>query len=240
MPHRRGARLAARSLVRGVLDGVGGVGRIKQIGPQLVQRNARNAGNIARPVRRYSHGLPTLNGAATQPDGATQFRAAAGRSNGFGRSSSKVVVGCLLAHPPIVQLHCTVQQAHSVTLYADAVLYSSRMDRPVLPASEHRVQVGLRLRDALKAANMQNVEAARVMGVSKQSISEWIAGRGYPPQYGCYLLHKMTGITYDWLFLGDWSALPARLADKLKPEIGPGSGASREEASQEHETNAAT
>jgi plasmid maintenance system antidote protein VapI len=113
------------------------------------------------------------------------------------------------------------------------------MDRPILPLSEHRKDVGRRLEAALDAIDMTHTEAARIMGRSKQSISEWVGGRGYPTQYGCYRLHKMTGITYDWLFLGDWSALPARLASKLAPDLSGLSAAYQEAASQADETDAA-
>lgn len=93
------------------------------------------------------------------------------------------------------------------------------MDRPILPVSDHKRDVGRRLQQALKAAKVRNIDAAEIMGTSKQSVSDYIAGRAYPPQYGCYCLHKIHGITLDWLFLGDWSGLPERLASKLKPDL---------------------
>jgi hypothetical protein len=86
---------------------------------------------------------------------------------------------------------------------------------------------------------MEHVEAAHIMGVSKQSVSDWIAGRGYPNQYGAYRLHRMTGITCDWLFLGDWGGLPARLADRLMPQIPDRSALSPEAEHQADETGAA-
>ncbi|MBX9594073.1 MAG: helix-turn-helix domain-containing protein [Roseomonas sp.] len=114
------------------------------------------------------------------------------------------------------------------------------MDRPILSISDHRAQVGNRLDAALRAIPLDQVQAAEIMGVSKQSVTDWIKGRGYPPTYGCYRLHKMTGITYDWLFLGDWGALPARLAEKLQPDLSallaPATATERQEAGTDSPT----
>jgi transcriptional regulator with XRE-family HTH domain len=110
-------------------------------------------------------------------------------------------------------------QATLLTAFGGAIPHCSAMERPILSTTDHRAQVGHRLDLALKAAAVDQVTCGEIMGVSKQSITDYIKGRVYPTQYGCYRLHKATGITYDWLFLGDWGALPARLADKLRPDI---------------------
>lgn len=205
-----------------------------------MQRDAGDARDDRHAGGRYAGSFPPVNGVAAHIDCAPQLGATAGRLDGPDGTRDDKRIGLGMAHAAIVQSHCTHLQAHFRTAYTGAVLYPSGMERLILPASDHRAQVGVRLRDALDAIGMQNVEAARIMGVSKQSITEWLAGRGYPNQYGCYRLHRMTGITMDWLFLGDWSALPARLADKLRPFLEGERAASSAAASQAVRTDAAS
>lgn len=106
--------------------------------------------------------------------------------------------------------------------------HGGAMETPILSVSDHKKIVGHRLRRALDALGVSQVAAAELMGGTKQSVNDWLAGRHYPAAYAVYRLHKLKGITYDWLFLGDWSQLPAWLADKLRPSFADMSAAQPE------------
>jgi transcriptional regulator with XRE-family HTH domain len=58
------------------------------------------------------------------------------------------------------------------------------------------------------------------MGYSKQTLNGWLNGEGYPHNHAVYKLCRTYRVTFDYLFLGDWSQLPAGLALKLEPELG--------------------
>lgn len=79
-------------------------------------------------------------------------------------------------------------------------------------------QVGARLRRTLDALGLSYVEAAELMGKSKQTLNGWMAGEGYPDCYSVYRLSRAAKVTFDWLFLGDWSELPSSLKEKVAPE----------------------
>lgn len=194
-------------------------------------RHGRNTG------RRDARHPPAMNRAAANAEGAPQLRGAAGHADGALRNLRQIV-GAVAHGPQTVQSHCTALQVHFWTARSAGMRHHQGMERPILSLSDHRVVVGQRLSLALDAAGLEQVQAADIMGVSKQSMTEYVKGRGYPPQYGCYKLHKMTGITYDWLFLGDWSALPARLAAKLAPDLSTSLAGSAAPVRLEAETDA--
>jgi len=53
------------------------------------------------------------------------------------------------------------------------------------------------------------------MGVTKNHLGNWMRGDAYPRHYEVYRLCRVTGLTTDYLYLGDPSGLPKRLLDKL-------------------------
>jgi transcriptional regulator with XRE-family HTH domain len=93
------------------------------------------------------------------------------------------------------------------------------MSDTVLTASEHRKAVGARLRRVIDLLGMTSKDVGELMGVTKQSMTDYLGGKSYPNGYGVYRLYKLKGITYDFLFLGDWSGLPPKLAQALDAEL---------------------
>jgi len=93
------------------------------------------------------------------------------------------------------------------------------MQDTFLSQSEHQKVVGARLRRVVGMLDMTYVEAAALMNVSKQTFNDWLKGNSYPNVYGVYRLQKAKGITYDFLFLGDWSGLPPKLAAEMDAEL---------------------
>ena len=89
----------------------------------------------------------------------------------------------------------------------------------MLSQSDHMRAVGARLRRLAAALGLTLTELAAAMGYSKQTLNGWLNGDGYPHDYAVYSLCRTYGVTYDYLFLGDWSQLPAGLAVKLEPGL---------------------
>ncbi len=90
----------------------------------------------------------------------------------------------------------------------------------MLSQSDHMRAVGARLRRLAGALGLSLTELAAVMGYSKQTLNGWLNGEGYPHNHAVYRLCRTYGVTFDYLFLGDWSQLPAGLAVKLEPGLG--------------------
>lgn len=94
------------------------------------------------------------------------------------------------------------------------------MEIAILPVGEHQKAAGERLRHLIDLIGMSYVEAAGVMGVSKHVLRNWMAGDSYPQPYALYRLSRSKGINFDYVFLGDWSNLPHRIARALEEEFG--------------------
>jgi transcriptional regulator with XRE-family HTH domain len=96
------------------------------------------------------------------------------------------------------------------------------MEMALLTVSDHQAEVGRRLRQAIAAAGLKQVQAAEVMGVTKNHLGNWLRGESPIRAYELYRLCRVTGITADWVLLGDPSGLPQRLARALfAPALSP-------------------
>jgi hypothetical protein len=96
------------------------------------------------------------------------------------------------------------------------------MEISLLPITEHQREAGRRLRAVIDASRISYVEAAKVMGISKSNLGNWMRGDAPIGTYQLYLLCRVTGATADWVLLGDPSGLPQRLAQPLlQPELSP-------------------
>ena len=96
-------------------------------------------------------------------------------------------------------------------------------DPATLSETDHRQATGGRLRDAIDAAGLTYIRAAAIMGITKHVLNHWMVGNNPPHVYGLYRLHRATGITPNWVILGDFSSLPHRLAVHLS-EAAPQEG----------------
>lgn len=93
------------------------------------------------------------------------------------------------------------------------------MDRPILAQSDYQAQAGARLKQAIEMLGITQVEAARLMGISKHVLRNWIAGDNPIQPYAMYRLHRAKSIDFNFVGLGDWSRLPHELALKLEAEL---------------------
>ena len=92
---------------------------------------------------------------------------------------------------------------------------SRPMDVLILPESEHRKAVGVRLRRLIAANDLKLVQAAEVMGVTKNHLGNWLRGTAYPQHYALYRFCRAAGVNTDYVMLGDPSGLPKRIADRV-------------------------
>lgn len=76
--------------------------------------------------------------------------------------------------------------------------------------------VARRLRLTREAFALQQAEFAEAAGLSQPQYSQFETGKRLLSLKAALLLCSKYNITLDWLFLGDPSGLPYRLADSIK------------------------
>lgn len=107
------------------------------------------------------------------------------------------------------------------------------MDIPLLPQSDYQVDAGRRLRNLIEKLGITQVEASRLMGISKHVLHNWIVGDNPIQPYGLYRLCKAKGVDFNYVFLGDWNHLPYSLAKEMEDDMQATLAASVAEARQE-------
>jgi transcriptional regulator with XRE-family HTH domain len=89
----------------------------------------------------------------------------------------------------------------------------------LLPVTDHQRQCGWRLRRLIAALELRQTQAAAEMGVTKMALNNWLRGDSYPAAYALYRFARLRHLNlYDYVFLGDWSVLPARVAETLRAD----------------------
>lgn len=89
------------------------------------------------------------------------------------------------------------------------------MEQAVLSKADHTKAVGVRLRQLIDALGLSYVDAANDMGVTKNHLGNWMRGAAYPLHYSLYRFCRIRGVNTDWVYLGDPSGLPHRVAAAL-------------------------
>lgn len=92
------------------------------------------------------------------------------------------------------------------------------MEVAVLPESAYRKEAGRRLRRLIDMLDIQYVEAARIMGITKHVLRNWMAGDSPIQPYALYRLSSVKQVDFNYVHLGDWSRLPKPLRDELEAE----------------------
>jgi transcriptional regulator with XRE-family HTH domain len=93
------------------------------------------------------------------------------------------------------------------------------MEIPVLPIGDFQTDCGERLRKLIDMLGISQVEAGRLMGVSKHVIRNWLAGENPVQPYALYRLCRARGVDFNFVYLGDWNRLPHELARKIEEEV---------------------
>jgi transcriptional regulator with XRE-family HTH domain len=93
------------------------------------------------------------------------------------------------------------------------------MDIAILGRNDHQRVVGERLRRLIDELGLTYVEASEVMGITKHVLRNWMAGDSYPNPYALYRLCRSRNVDFNFVFLGDWSSLPARIGKRFEDEL---------------------
>src|SRR5689334_7519003 len=107
------------------------------------------------------------------------------------------------------------------------------MTVPILPSGEFQRDCGRRLRNLIDKLGLSQVEAGKIMGVSKHVLRNWLAGDNPVQPYPLYRLCCARGVDFNYVFLGDWSRLPFELAKDMDAELQSKLEATSEAARQE-------
>lgn len=76
-------------------------------------------------------------------------------------------------------------------------------------------QVGARVQRLRESLGQKQADFARVIGVKPQELFAWESGERRPSIAKAQPMVEQFGVTLDWLFLGDASNLPHRVAQML-------------------------
>ncbi|NVN44825.1 helix-turn-helix transcriptional regulator [Asaia siamensis] len=118
-----------------------------------------------------------------------------------------------LPEQTIVHFQCTIAPMHI----------------DILNLTDYQAACGYRLRRVIELLDLTFTDAAKIMGISKGVLNHWMAGNNPIQPYALYRLSRSRGITFDYIFLGNWSGLPHLLAAQIEKEMLSGQVASSEE-----------
>lgn len=93
------------------------------------------------------------------------------------------------------------------------------MQSHILTPNDYQRACGERLRHVIELLGLSFKEAAELMNVSKHVLNHWMKGNHPIAPYAAYRLCRSRGVTFDYIFLGDWSSLPHKLARVFEQEL---------------------
>lgn len=73
----------------------------------------------------------------------------------------------------------------------------------------------------IRALDMKQVEFANLIGISQPALNNYLKALRRPDVDVAIAIQMKTGVTLDWIYLGDRSGLPARLLGVLPDLSGP-------------------
>lgn len=154
----------------------------------------------ARQLKNVRRLMPSAAMNASRPPSE-----AAARSSGF-EGSDMGAIGAATMHHVSSIIPAPTSGHGSCTI--------RRMESAFLSERDYHIECGRRLRALIDALGMRQVEAAQIMGISKSHLGNFL--RGDPIRvYALYRLCKVKGVGMDWVFNGDPSGLPHRVATEL-------------------------
>lgn len=86
------------------------------------------------------------------------------------------------------------------------------------------MDIAMRLDALMKALGKKQVEFAALIGVSQPALNNYLKGLRRPDIDVAIGIQTRTGATLDWIYLGDRSGLPVRLASELPDLSAPAAG----------------
>jgi len=75
--------------------------------------------------------------------------------------------------------------------------------------------IAIRLTELMKALDLNQTSFAQRIGISQPALNNYLKGLRRPDIDVAISIAHRTGITLDWLYLGDRAGLPARLLEIL-------------------------
>ncbi len=75
--------------------------------------------------------------------------------------------------------------------------------------------IAMRLDALMRTLGKKQVEFATLVGISQPALNNYLKGLRRPDIDVAIAIQTRTGVTLDWLYLGDRSGLPVRLASEL-------------------------
>ncbi len=76
-------------------------------------------------------------------------------------------------------------------------------------------EIAKRLKATRKALGINQAELCRRTGIAVNTYNQWERGKGPPALKEAIKLARACGLTLDWIYFGDISALPHNLAVKI-------------------------
>lgn len=77
------------------------------------------------------------------------------------------------------------------------------------------IDIARRLETLMEALDMKQVEFATMIGISQPALNNYLKALRRPDLDVAINIQIRTGVTLDWIYLGDRSGLPVRLANIL-------------------------
>lgn len=93
------------------------------------------------------------------------------------------------------------------------------MQIAVLPDKAYRRACGARLRKLIDLLGISYVEAARIMGISKNLLRNYMEGDNPIRPYALYRLSMVKQVDFNYVHLDDWTRLPRPIREALEAEM---------------------
>ena len=192
--------------------------RVKQVWAQLVERQARRPRDRWHAGGRNARVLPLLHSEPGDADRPGQRSAAACLFDGGGDPADRSPLG--LVWGPLM-LH--VGNGREILNSFQAAGCGSPQQPnedicgslPRMDDARHKQLVGSRLRIAREALGLEQKELAAQIGIDNTKLSHWERGVHYPAPTFIVRLWERHRIPADWIYLGEVSGVPHRLAGNL-------------------------
>lgn len=193
------------------------------IRPQDMRRDAGQPADRPNAGQRKAASTAPLMGRAPGKIQGTRDlnRPASSLDSGFQRSKQVKSTEGLVHSDSVAKLHL-IGHGNLHCVFSGLGAPSAVMENVIFSREDHLKAAGHRLRRVIDMLSLSYVEAAEIMGISKHVLRNCMAGDNYVQPYALYRLCRAKGIDFNYVFLGDWGALPTRLGKQLEDELAAG------------------
>jgi transcriptional regulator with XRE-family HTH domain len=100
--------------------------------------------------------------------------------------------------------------------------------KPGTSATQHKLEVGTRLKLIIQASGLSVTDWAKKYGRKKQNVTEWVKGRSYPDIEVLIRVCENEALTLDWFFRNIEAGISKAWADRLSQPKPASQAVSRE------------